>query len=138
MLLKLSYGGGQERHRRGSAQAIRRRGFASSRRVVHDGDSARAQSRRRQRLAAGNGAPRLPLLSSIPERDELSGVDADNPVQQFSQRLSQIVSGATRVVARGVRAQGREREPARRPGWLESGGDTLSARDGGRVRDGAG
>ena len=89
MLLKLAYGG-QERHRRGSAQAIRRRGFASSRRAVHDGDTAGAQSRRRQRFAAGNGAACVPLLSSIRERDELSRVDADDTVQQFSQRLSQI------------------------------------------------
>src|ERR1700676_4302434 len=130
MLLKLAYGG-QQRHRRGSAQAIRRRGFASSRRVVHDGDSARAQSRQPKQFPPENGAPRSPLLSSIPERNELSRVDADNPVQQFSQRLSQIVSRAARVVARGVRAQGREREPAHRPGWLESGGDALRARDGG-------
>src|ERR1700722_15647209 len=136
MLLKLSYGG-QERHRRGSAQAIRRRGFASSRRVVHDGDSTRAQSRRRQRFAAGNGAPRVPLLSSIRERNELSGVDADNSVQQFSQRLSQIVARTARVVARGVRAQGRERKPAHRSRRIESGGDALSARGGGGGGGGA-
>src|SRR5271167_2425238 len=104
MFLKSAYGG-QERHQCGSSQAIRRRGSASSRLVVHDGDTAGAQSRRRQRLAAGNRAPRVSVLSSVRERNELSRMDADNSVQQFSQRLSQVVTRTAGRVRRGVRTQ---------------------------------
>src|SRR5258708_3641852 len=129
MFLKSAYGG-QERQRRGSAQTIRRRGVASSRRVVHDGAAAVAQSRRRQRFVAGNGTARLPLLSSIRKRNQLPRVDADNPVQQFSQRLSQIVTRAARFVTRRVRAQGRGRQSARRPRRIESRGVAFGPSDG--------
>ncbi len=45
----------------------------------------------------------------------IAGVDADHTLQQFPQRLSQILARAAGVIARGVRSQGRGRKPACHP-----------------------